>query len=568
MNNVSSEKNMKRNLFELTEQQFDVLIVGGGIYGATTAFETSRAGFKTALIEKVDFSHATSANSLKIIHGGLRYLQHLNFKRMRESITSRREMMRTAPHLVKKMPCIMPTYGHGLKGKEIVRCALFINDLIGWDRNNRIDPENHLPSSRVLTKEECLTVFQDINQRGFNGAAQWYDAIAIDTERLTLTYVRNAIQYGACVANYVESIDAIIQNGRMVGVKAKDYFSNEEFDIYAKTVVNATGPWTENNLIPTDIRNMRKRKWAKAINIIVKKEIFPGIAVGLEGEAEYRDQDALLKRRHRLYFFVPWRGYTMIGTNYKKANCNPEEFKVTAEDIREMVDEVNKIYPAAELSDEDVTFFHGGMLPMQDGASNPADSIQLDKTSRIIDHEKNDGIKALLSIIGVKYTTAPQTAKKVLGFISKHVKPSFKPNNIQPTNNPLDNVDSILGSLQTSRSKLDETVLKHLLKNHGNRYGEILKYIYDDPKLANWVSLDPPVTAAEIIFAIREEMALKLSDVAFRRTAMATAERPSHEVLECAADIMAKEFGWDEKYKQKEMEEVIHHFNLIDELHS
>ena len=111
----------------------------------------------------------------------------------------------------------------------------------------------------------------------------------------------------------------------------------------------------------------------------------------------------------------------MIGTNYKKANCNPDEFLVTADDIREMVNEVNKIYPAAELSDEDVTFFHGGMLPMQDGASKSADSIQLDKTSRILDHEKNDGIKSLLSIIGVKYTTAPQTAKKVLRFISKRV---------------------------------------------------------------------------------------------------------------------------------------------------
>jgi len=559
---------MKRNLSKLTDQQFDVLIVGGGIYGATTAFETARAGFKTALIERVDFSHATSANSLKIIHGGLRYLQHLNFKRMRESIASRRAMMRTAPHLVKKMPCIMPTYGHGLKGKEIIGCALFINDLISWDRNHRIEPENHLPSSRLLSKEECLTVFQYIHQGGFNGAAKWYDALAVNTERLTLTYIKNANQYGACVANYVESIDAIIQNGRIVGVKAKDYFSNEEFDIYAKIVVNATGPWTEGNLIPTDIRNMRKRKWAKAINIIVKKEIFSGIAVGLEGEAEYRDQDALLKRRHRLYFFVPWRGYTMIGTNYKNANCNPDEFQVTAEDIREMVEDVNKIYPAADLSDEDVTFFHGGMLPMQDGTSNPADSIQLDKTSRIIDHEKNDGIKALLSIIGVKYTTAPQTAKKVLGFISRHVRPSFKKNNIRPMNNPLDNVDSIHESLQTSKSKLDETGFKHLLENYGNRCGEILEYIHDDPKLANWVSLAPPVMAAEIIFAIREEMALKLSDVAFRRTALATAECPSREALESAAGIMAKEFGWDENLKQKEMEEVIHRFNLIDELHS
>jgi glycerol-3-phosphate dehydrogenase len=559
---------MERDLFKLAKQQFDVLIIGGGIHGATTAFETSRAGFKTALIEKEDFSHATSANSLKIIHGGFRYLQHLNFKRMRESIVSRREMMRAAPHLVKKMPCIMPIYGHGLKGKEIIRCALFINDLISWDRNYLIRPDNHIPSSRILTKEECLRVIRNIHQKGFNGAAQWYDTIAVNTERLTLNYIRKAVQYGACVANYVKSMEAIIHNRRIVGVKAKDYFSGEEFDIYAKTTVNATGPWIEKNLKQLDIRNIKKQKWAKAINIIVKKEIFPGIAVGLEGKAEYKDQDAMLKRQHRLYFFVPWRGYTMIGTNYKKADCNPDDFLVTADDVREMFEEVNRIYPAAELSVDDVTFFHGGLLPVKDGTSNTANNIQLDKTSRIIDHEKKDGIKSLVSIIGVKYTTAPQTAKKVLGFISKHIEPSVRINNVQPTDNSFDDLDSNHRPFQASSSKVDETVLKHLIETHGNRYGEILKYIYEEPKLANWVSLNPPVTAGEIIFSIREEMALKLSDVAFRRTAMATAECPSQDTLDYVADIMGNEYGWDEKLKQKEIEEIKYRFSLIKELHS
>jgi len=559
---------MKRDLFKLANQQFDVLIVGGGIHGATTAFETSRAGFKTALIEKEDFSHATSANSLKIIHGGFRYLQHLNFKRMRESIVSRREMIHMAPHLVKKLSCIIPTYGHGLKGKEILGCALYINDLISWDRNYLLNPDNKIPSSKLLTKEECLKVIPNIHQKGFNGAAQWYDAIAVNTERLTLKYISKAVQYGACVANYVKSMDSIIHDSRIIGVKAKDYISDKVFDIYSKTTVNATGPWIEKNLNLPDIRNIRKKEWVKAINIIVNKEMFPEIAVGLEGKAEYRDQDAYLKRRHRLYFFVPWRGYTMIGTNYKNANCNPDDFLVTAQDIREMVDEVNKIYPPAELSYDDVTFFHGGMLPMKDGASNTENNIQLHKTSKIIDHEKKDGIKSLISVIGVKYTTAPQTAKKVLGFISKRIEPSVKVKNIQPTNNSLEDVDLMHRSPQTSNSKIDETVLKHLIENHGNNYEEILKYINENPELASWVSLNPSVMAAEIIFAIREEMALKLSDVAFRRTAMATAECPSHEILDYVADIMGKECGWDEKRKQSEIEEVMKRFSLINELHS
>jgi glycerol-3-phosphate dehydrogenase len=568
LNKRTTMKKMKRDLLKLNKQQFDVLIVGGGIHGATTAFETARSGLKTALIEKEDFSHATSANSLKIIHGGFRYLQHLNFKRMRESIVSRREMMRIAPNLVKKLPCIMPTYSHGLKGKEIFGCALFIYNLISWDRNYHIEPENQLPLSRVLSKEKCSTIFQNIHQKGFNGAAQWYDAIAINTERLTLNYIRKAVQYGACVANYVKSVEAIIHDSRIVGVKAKDYFSGEEFDIYAKTTVNAMGPWVERNLLSADIRNIKKREWAKAINIIVKKEIFPGIAVGLEGNPEYMDQDALLKRQHRLYFFVPWRGYTMIGTNYKKADCNPDEFLVTADDIREMVDEVNKIYPAAELLYNDVTFFHGGMLPMKEGASNTANSIQLDKTSRIVDYEKKDGIKSLLSIFGVKYTTAPIIAKKVLGLISKNIKPSLEVNIDQPIYNSFDDADSIHRDLRESNFKVDETILKHIIENYGDCCGEILKYIYEEPRLADLVSLKPLITAAEIIFAVREEMALKLSDIVFRRTAIATAECPSHKTLGNIVEIMGKEFDWDEKRKQKEIEEVMGRFSLINELHS
>ena len=559
---------MKRTLSKLTEQQFDVLIVGGGIHGATAAFETSRAGFKTALIEKEDFSHATSANSLKIIHGGFRYLQHLNFKRMRESIRSRRELMRVAPNVVKKLPCIMPTYGHGLKGKEILSCALFINDLISYDRNYLIRPDNHIPSSMILTKEECLKRIKNIHQTNCNGAAQWYDAIATNTERLTLNFIRHAVQYGACVANYVKSLNAIVDNSQVVGVTAKDYFSDEEFDIYSKTVVDATGPWSGKNLIPSDIRNIRKREWAKAINIIVKKEIFPGVAVGLEGRSEYRDQDAVLKRQHRLYFFVPWRGYTMIGTSYKKANCKPDDFMVAVDDIREMIDEINGIYPAAEISDDDVTFYHGGMLPIKDGGSNAATNIQLDKTSRIIDHEKKDGIKALLSIIGVKYTTAPQTAKKVVAYISKLIKSPVKINSPQLTDNFHDDSDLIDRSSQVISGDSDETFLKHLIENYGNRYGKLLKYIDEEPELARWVSLNPPVTAAEIIFAVREEMALKLSDVAFRRTGIATAECPSTEILADIVEIMGKEYGWDEKRKKKEIEEVTCRFALIDELRS
>jgi len=183
---------MKRDLDNIASQNFDVLIIGGGIHGAAIARETALAGLKTVLIEKKDFSHATSSNSLKIIHGGLRYLQDLNIKRMRESVNikrmresvkSRKEMMRVAPHLVKPLGCVMPLYGWGIKGKEVMRTALFLNDMISYDRNHSLDACQHLLPGKILSKEQCLRYVPGLDQQGLRGACLWYDALAINTER-------------------------------------------------------------------------------------------------------------------------------------------------------------------------------------------------------------------------------------------------------------------------------------------------------------------------------------------------------------------------------------------------
>jgi glycerol-3-phosphate dehydrogenase len=217
---------MIREIDKLAKNAFDVLIIGGGIYGIAVALETARAGLRTGLIEQTDFSHATSANSLKIIHGGLRYLQHLNIRRMRESIRSRNLMMYSAPHLVTGLGCIMPTYGHGLKGKEVMAFALLLNDLIGLDRNHAIDKRNHLPRGKIIPKDQCLKMFPNIKEDGLTGGCLWYDALALNSERLGLTFLLESIKHGALAANYVEANKLKIDDGRVIGVSAKDLLSN------------------------------------------------------------------------------------------------------------------------------------------------------------------------------------------------------------------------------------------------------------------------------------------------------------------------------------------------------
>ncbi|MBW2647966.1 MAG: glycerol-3-phosphate dehydrogenase/oxidase [Deltaproteobacteria bacterium] len=552
---------MKRDLDNIASQNFDVLVIGGGIHGAAIARETALAGLKTALIEKKDFSHATSSNSLKIIHGGLRYLQHLNIKRMRESIKSRRAMMRFAPHLVKPLACIMPTYGHGLKGREIMRVALFVNDIISHDRNCSLDPEVHLPAGKIISQEMCLKMIPEISRERLNGAGLWYDAIAINTERLSLSFIHEAADNGACIANYLETIDLNIQNKQIKGILAHDIITGKQFEIKSKIVVNVAGPWLDKILSFLSGQNKEPQLWARGINIIVRKKMFSDIAVGLEGRQTYIDNDAVLKKGNRLYFFVPWRGYTMIGTEYKHYQGNPDNFKIELDDIIEFIEEINTIYPPAKLSLGDVTFFHAGLLPMSKSSKIVESDVQLEKNSKLIDHEKTDSIRGLISVKGVKYTTAPQTASDVKNLISRYINLAVQATPLpkrRSDNNITDQVckKTISGNNLTNMDK----IVRHLKFNYGHQHKRILQFAVKTSCSSDWISNDPPVTVMEILYSIRKEMALSLSDIIFRRTVLGTAECPSKKIIDCVADITAKELNWSSANKLKQIKDVYKHY--------
>jgi glycerol-3-phosphate dehydrogenase len=539
---------MKRDLDNIANQNFDVLIIGGGIHGAAIARETALAGLKTALIEKKDFSHATSGNSLKIIHGGLRYLQHLDVRRMRESVKSRKEMMRVAPHLVKPLGCVMPLYGGRIRGKEVMRTALFLNDMISYDRNHSLDACQHLPPGKILSKEQCLRYVSGLDQHGLRGGCLWYDALAINTERLALSFIHEAVDQGACIANYLRAIDFIIYNGHITGVKAQDTITSEQCEIKAKVVVNAAGPWLEKNLQLSAIRYKNKQNYAKAVNIIVKKSLFNDHAVALEGKEK------------RFYFFVPWRGYTMIGTSYKPYRGDPDRFGIEIDDIKELVIKTNTLYPPANLTMEDVTFFHAGILPMKECSGKNEFGVQLEKSSQVVDHGQKNGIEGLISVKGVKYTTAPQTAKKVTKLILHRLNKAGKCNtflNQQGYAAKDETVDQ--SDLYEWNGNDESAIVQHFKSIYGQQYNKILKYIVKDNSIS-WISEEPPLTVAEIIYFIREEMALKLSDIVFRRSNLGTAECPPLVILQNTADVMAEELSWDQNQKAEEIKDVITHY--------
>jgi glycerol-3-phosphate dehydrogenase len=539
---------MKRNIDTLKNQLFDVLVIGGGIHGAATARECARRGLSTALIEKNDFGSATSANSLKIIHGGLRYLQHLNIKRMRESIISRRMMCELSPHNVRELSCLIPNSGYGLRSNMVMRIGLMLNDCIAFDRNKGIKKECRIPSGNILPLSQCKELFPAINWNGMTGGSVWHDAIALNSDRLTLAFVKEAVRNGASAANYLEMQELLVENGSIKGCRAFDTLSNEQVTINARTVVITGGAWNNSLLKTAQVSEGKQTLWAKAVNIIVCKPLFKKYAIGLTGEVDYRDQDAVLKKKGRFFFFVPWRGYTMIGTTYKRFDGPYGQIKADRQDIEEALSEVNAIYPAAQLTFEDVTNAHAGLLPMSSLHGDKNGDVQLEKETMVMEY--GDGVKApkgLLSVKSVKFTTAPvvaiETCAKVTRFLQRMEK-------------------TALSTEASSSSFISEKYnaspqFVFLEDRYGKESVNVLPYVMNNREK---VSIDPPLCLGELDFFLQEEMALKVADVVFRRSELATAECPSDEVLRKISAYLGKQLGWDEQRVEAEIHEVKEHF--------
>jgi glycerol-3-phosphate dehydrogenase len=533
---------MKRNLVTLAQTHCDVLVVGGGIYGACIARDAALRGYSTALVEMEDFGHATSANSMKIVHGGLRYLQQLDFRRMRQSIRERTILMRIAPHLVHALPCFMPTYGHGMKGREVLAAALVFNDLISYDRNRLINQAKHLPRGKVVSRAECLRLFPGIARSGLSGGAVWYDAQMYNSERLTLSFVLSAAESGARVANYVKVTGFLCENDRVTGVEVADQLTGESFQIDADVVVNAAGPWVNQvlNFLPARDLGLGVR-FAKAVNVATRP-LFGRYAVGIprrkQGYHTSSSSDGLL-------FVTPWREQALIGTTYRVYDDDPDRLQVTENDVQDLLDQINEIYPPARLSLHDVIYTYCGLVPVSD--VNPRTGrVKRARSYQIHDH-RNDGISGLISVVGVKYTTARDVAEKVVDRVGVQLGEEERPSN--SASHPLyggsiGDFDTYLtGEISKHRCGLDEPNLRPLIYAYGSAYSHVLQ-LYEAGQRTG-LSPEKALLKAQIIYAIREEMTYTLSDIIFRRTDIGTCGYPSSEVIQFCVEVMSQELGWD-----------------------
>ncbi len=554
---------MKRKPEVLADDSFDVLVIGGGIHGAAIFHEAAASGFRTALIEQGDFGQGTSANSLKIIHGGLRYLQQADLKRVRQSIGCRRKMMAFAPHLIKPQPFLIPVYGHGIKGKEALALALTLNDLFGWDRNRDLPENNFFPRGRVLTPAECLSQIPHLDKKGLTGGALWYDGLVQHTERLTLEFIWSGWDQGGVAVNYVQARGLILEAGRVQGIKAEEVFSRTEFPIRAKMVINASGPWLNNLLDPLPRPPRIAADWVKGLNLIVRRPLFGEYGIGLKGISSTGKKEG-----SRFFFFVPWQGQTMIGTAYTRCSGPAVQARMEESDLEGFLKEINTICPPAQLTRDDLAFYHFGLLPVSEGQAVGDPHPDPDRHSLIYDHESRDGLKGLISIKSTKYTTAPQSAEKVLKLIRARWKGRADLSTLssKPLAGDKKSIeDDLRRSSLPEQGRAPEALAAHFWENYGPRSREVIRNSRRASEPFRPISSDPLCTAEEVLYGLREEMALKLSDIVFRRTSLAQSGLPSPNALRQVVQVMALELGWDEKRQQKEIEEVVRVYQPLKE---
>ena len=551
---------MQRNLTPLTEQVYDVLIVGAGIYGVFAAWDAALRGLSVALVDKGDFGSATSSNSLRIVHGGLRYLQHADIRRMRQSIHERAVLLRVAPHLIHPLPCLLPTYKHTKQNKWLMALALAMNDLIGFDRNWHQEPQKHLPNGKIISPQACRQLCPGIETDGLTGGAVWYDCQLYNSERLLLAVLRSASAAGAVVANYVKAVHVLLNGHRVVGIRAQDVLQGEELEIRAKMVVNASGPWVDQVLgLLGARRRERQVVLSKAMNLFVKRQLIPNYAVGVSSRVACNDHEALVRKDSRLLFITPWRDGSLIGTTHTTFDGDADAVTVSEQEVCDFLQEVNDAYPPAALELEDVFWVYKGLLPMH-AAPGGNGHVSLVKQFRIHDHASEDGIENLLSVVGVKYTTARDVAQRTVDLVCKKLGKKVVPCLTAKTpvhGGRIDRFDTFLTQETCKRPYgLAPEVVRHLVCNYGSAYTDILNTSHQDREEHQLLTPSLPVIKAEVRHGIREEMAQKLSDVIFRRTELGRAGNPGDDCLKTCAAIMAAEMGWDAVRIGQELEEV------------
>lgn len=536
-------KNRDAIIDKLQKEQYDIIIIGGGITGAGVAREATLRGLKTALIDKQDFAAGTSSRSTKMAHGGLRYIPHLEFGLVRESTTERNWLRVHLPHLVRPLPFLGISWVGGKYKKFLLRIAVWLYDFL----SNAFSKFKNYKKHKILKPNEIIELEPAIKKEGLLRGIFYYDT-NVDDARLTLESIKEAVVRGADVINYVEYKSFIKEDGKIVGINCLDIEKNMEFKIKGKQVINATGIWTDKIVenYPEHIPEPVIRP-TKGIHLQ-----YPNDKINNRNAVFLNSIDD-----RRIMFVIPRGNITLLGTTDTDYKDNLENPYCNKEDADYIIRTVKHFFPESELGYENILSTYAGIRPliMQKGKSESS-------VSR--DHLIFWSNDSLLTITGGKLTTYRKMAEDLFKELEK--QDIFK--GIKRKKN-FSRQKFIIGLnkseweefIETCNPELDQDILNYLYQQYGYGAIKIIEICQKESTLKERLLPEHPFIAGEIMYSLRNEQVTHLIDVFCRRSEMAILihHTKQKEIAEKVAEIIANEYGWNKEKKSKEIKIYLDH---------
>ncbi|GAA1132937.1 glycerol-3-phosphate dehydrogenase/oxidase [Kribbella jejuensis] len=513
-------------------RELDVLVIGGGVVGTGSALDAATRGLTTGLLEARDFASGTSSRSSKLIHGGLRYLEMLDFRLVHEALQERGLLLqRLAPHLVKPVPFLYPLQ-HRWWERFYAGAGVALYDAMAVSSGLGAG----LPIHRHLTRRGAMRLVPSLKKSALVGALQYYDA-QVDDARHTMELARTAASYGAFVANRVKVTGFLRQGERVTGVQAKDLESGREFEVRAKQVVNATGVWTDDTQAMVGERGQYHVRASKGIHLVVPKDRIQS-STGM-----------ILRTEKSVLFIIPWGRHWLIGTTDTDWHLDKAHPAATSKDIEYLLDHVNAVL-TTPLTREDVEGVYAGLRPLLAGESESTS-----KLSR--EHVVAHAAPGLVVVAGGKYTTYRVMAKDAIDAAADALDGRV-PRSVTK-NIPLVGADGYQAlwnqrHLIAQRSGLHVARIEHLLNRYGALISEVLELVAEDPSLGEQLPGTQDYLKAEIVYGAKAEGARHLDDILARRTRISIeAWDRGVGAAEAAARLIAPVLGWDEQAIEREV---------------
>lgn len=514
----------------LGSETFDLVVIGGGVVGAGTALDAATRGLRVALVEARDLAAGTSSRSSKLFHGGLRYLEQLEFGLVREALRERELMLtRLAPHLVKPVSFLYPLQ-HRFWERPYTAAGLFLYDSMGGARS--------VPGQKHLTRAGAMRLVPALKRSALIGGIRYFDAQA-DDARHTMTVARTAAHYGAVIRTSTQVIGFVREADRVSGVRVRDVEDGREQEIQANAVINCTGVWTDELQRLSGSRGRFRVRASKGVHIVVPRDRIVS------------ESGMILRTEKSVLFVIPWRNHWIVGTTDTEWNLDLAHPAATKADIDYILEHVNTVL-ATPLTHDDIEGVYAGLRPLLAGESE-----ETSKLSR--EHAVARVAPGLVAIAGGKYTTYRVMAADAVDAASADLPGRLQPSITDKV--PLlgaDGYHALVNQVDQlgARHGLHPYRVRHLLDRYGSLVHEVLALAQDRPELLKPLTAAPDYLQVEIVYAASHEGALHVEDTLARRTRISI-EYP-HRGVDCVdqvATLMGEVLGWSKKTITRETDQ-------------